>query len=330
MLPYTGNRAGSESAQHATQPHGVARRASSRSTTILVTRPPGHPRAGIVRVGVSGWTYPEWRGAFYPRGLRREHELCNAAARFTAIEINATFYGTQRPASFANWATQAPAHVVFAVKGPRFITHVRRLRDAETPLANFIASGLLCLGAHLGPILWQLPPNLRFDPGRLDAFLSLLPRDTEAAARLGQKHDAALHAPPALRIDTPRPLRHALEVRHDSYRAPDFIALLRRHDVALVCSDAAGLPRFLDVTAGFAYCRLHGAGDIYAGSYDAAALDAWATRIRLWAQGGSVPAADRIAGAAPRRKRDVFVFFDNTMRVAAPFNAQELIRRLRA
>ncbi|MBS0640886.1 MAG: DUF72 domain-containing protein [Acetobacteraceae bacterium] len=285
--------------------------------------------AGIIRIGTSGWTYAEWRGVFYPKGLKREQELSFAASQFAAIEINGTFYGQQRPDTFANWARQVPAHVQFAVKAPRFITHVQRLRDVEAPIANFIASGLLRLGSHLGPILWQLPPSFRFDPVRLEPFLRLLPRDTPAAARLGQRHDSALRSPPALDFDMDRPIRHALEVRHDSFVCPEFIDLLRAHDVALVCSDGAGLPRFMDVTAGFVYCRLHGATDLYASGYDAAELDSWAERLRLWTTGGSVPQADRLAGVAPRRKRDVYLFFDNTMKVAAPTNALELMRRLR-
>lgn len=285
--------------------------------------------AGIIRVGIAGWTYPEWRGVFYPKGLKREHELYFAASQFPAIEINGTFYGQQRPTTFVNWANQVPAHVVFAVKAPRYITHVLRLRHAETPLANFIASGLLCLGSHLGPILWQLPPTLRFDAARLDAFLRLLPRDTQAAARLGQRHDSALRGPPALAIDTPRPMRHAIEVRHESFRDPAFIALLRQYGVAMVCSDAPKWPRLFDVTADFVYCRLHGATALYSSGYDAPALDAWAARLRLWAEGGNVPEPERIAEPVSRRRRDVFVFFDNTMKIAAPCNARDLIRRLR-
>lgn len=284
--------------------------------------------AGIIRVGTSGWTYADWRGVFYPKGLKREHELYYAASQFTAIEINGTFYGQQRPETFANWARQVPAHVRFAVKAPRLLTHVRRLRDVEAPLANFIASGLLGLGAHLGPILWQLPPNLRFDAGRLEAFLRLLPRETPAAARLGRRHDAVLPSPPSQDFDPGRPIRHALEVRHDSFARADCIALLRAHNVALVCSDRADLPLFMDVTADFVYCRLFGANDLRAGGYDAAALDAWADRVRLWAAGGSVPRSERIAGAATRRKRDVFLFFDNAMKVGAPAHALDLMRRL--
>ena len=286
--------------------------------------------AGIIRVGISGWTYAPWRGVFYPKGLKREHELAYASEQFPSIEINGTFYGLQRSSSFTSWTHQVPPHFVFAVKAPRFLTHIRRLRDVEVPLANFIASGLLCLDHHLGPILWQLPPNFRFDPEQMEQFLRLLPHDTEAAAELGRKYDAALRAPAALPAGPKRPLRHALEVRHESFLTADFIALLRTHRVALVCSDAPAWPRLMDVTADFIYCRLHGSKELYASGYDDATLDEWADRITRWARGGNVPPSSRIAEPANRRRRDVFVYFDNDLKVAAPGNALALIRRLRA
>ncbi len=286
--------------------------------------------AGIIRVGVSGWTYGPWRGVFYPKGLKREHELEYAAGHFRAIEINGTFYGLQRPAIFAAWAEQVPAHFVFSVKAPRFITHICRLRNIEVPLANFMASGVLRLGLHLGPILWQLPPNFRFDPARLDAFLGMLPHDTDAAIALGCKHDDTLRTPAWLQPDANRPLRHALEVRHDSFRCRRFIELLRAHNVALVCADPVAWPQLMDVTADFVYCRLHGAEQIHASGYDAQALDVWASRIKAWAGGDEAPDGDRVGIQARRRRRDVYVFFDNDTKVRAPINAMELIRRLRA
>ncbi|MGQ3030980.1 MAG: DUF72 domain-containing protein, partial [Ferrovibrionaceae bacterium] len=154
-------------------------------------RPAGWPAR--VRIGISGWTYAPWRGAFYPDDLPKKRELAFAARRFEAIEINGTFYGLQTPASFGRWAEETPEDFVFAVKGSRFITHLLRLRDIETPLANFVASGLLRLGAKLGPILWQFPPSFRFEPDRLEAFLALLPQDTDAAARLARRHDGRLN-----------------------------------------------------------------------------------------------------------------------------------------
>ena len=284
----------------------------------------------MIRVGVAGWTYAPWRGVFYPREVKREQELAYAASQMRAIEINGTFYGMQRPEAFASWAEQVPADFVFAVKGPRDITHVRRLRDVRVPLANFLASGLLRLGIHLGPVLWQIPPNLRFDPDAMAAFLKLLPHDTGHAASIGREHDDRLRAQAWLEIDIRRPMRHAIEVRHESYRCQAFIDMLRVHDVALVCADTARSPRLMDVTSDFVYCRLHGPRDVTAGGYDNAVLDAWGGRCKAWACGDEPAEASRIGGRARSQKRDVFVFFDNDKKVRAPANAMELIRRLRS
>jgi uncharacterized protein YecE (DUF72 family) len=285
---------------------------------------------GNIRVGVSGWTYAPWRGVFYPKGLKREEELAYASAHLRAIEINGTFYAMQRPDTFASWASQVPADFVFAVKAPRFITHILRLRDPLVPLANFIASGLLRLDIHLGPILWQFPSNFRFDPARIVPFLKLLPRSTGAAAVLGRKHDNRLRAPAWLDVETSRPMRHAFEIRHESFLGQEFIDILRSHDVALVCADSVRWPRLMDVTSDFVYCRLHGSGELYASNYDNAALDEWARRSKAWAAGGEPADAERVGGRAKFRKRDVFVFFDNDKKVRAPANAMELIRRLRS
>jgi uncharacterized protein YecE (DUF72 family) len=286
--------------------------------------------AGIVRVGISGWTYAPWRGVFYPKGLRREEELSYAASHVRTIEINGTFYGMQRPEAFESWAHQVPADFVFAVKGPRYITHILRLRDPEAPLANFIASGLLRLGIHLGPILWQLPPNFRFDPKRVEPFLRMLPHDTEAAVGLGCKHDSKLRTPPWLEVEARRPIRHAFEIRHESFRCQEFIDLLRTYEVALVCADSVAWPRLMDLTSDFVYCRLHGSEELYASGYDNAALDGWARRINAWSRGGEPDDAERVGGKARSRRRDVFIFFDNDKKVRAPANAMELIRRLRS
>jgi uncharacterized protein YecE (DUF72 family) len=188
----------------------------------------------------------------------------------------------------------------------------------------------LQLGTHLGPILWQFPPNFRFDPVRIQRFLAMLPRDTAAAAALGRKHDTRLRAPAWLEAGIRRPIRHALEIRHESFACQQFIDLLRAHDIALVCADSVKWPRLMDVTSDFIYCRLHGPGEQHASGYDNEALDTWARRIKLWAGGDEPPDAERIGGKARRRKRDVYVFFDNDKKVHAPDNAMELIRRLRS
>jgi uncharacterized protein YecE (DUF72 family) len=286
-------------------------------------------RAGIIRVGISGWTYAPWRGVFYPKEVKREQELAYAASQFRTIEINGTFYGMQTPNAFGNWAEQVPTDFMFAVKGPRYITHMLRLREPQVPLANFLASGVLRLGVHLGPILWQFPPNFRFDPARIEPFLKMLPHDMGHAAGLGRKHDGKLRAPAWLDVDIRRPMRHAFEIRHDSFRCQAFIDLLRAYDVALVCADSVEWPRLMDVTSDFVYCRLHGSQELYASGYDNAALDEWARRIKAWASGEEPEDAERINGKARARKRDVFMFFDNDKKVRAPANAMELIRRLR-
>jgi uncharacterized protein YecE (DUF72 family) len=285
---------------------------------------------GIVRIGISGWTYASWRGVFYPKDLKREEELGYAASHLRSIEINGTFYGMQRPEAFESWAQQVPADFMFAVKAPRYITHILRLKDAQVALANFIASGLLRLGLHLGPILWQFPANFRFDRARIEPFLKLLPHDTGAAAALGRRHDNKLRAPPYLEVDTRRPMRHAFEIRHHSFLCPEFIDLLRTYDVALVCADSVEWPRLMDLTSDFVYCRLHGSQELYASGYDNAALDLWAARIGAWARGEEPDDAERVGGKARARRRDVFVYFDNDKKVRAPANAMELIRRLRS
>ncbi len=214
---------------------------------------------GRIRIGISGWRYPPWRrGAFYPQGLPQRRELAYAAGLFATIEINGTFYSLQRPERFAEWHAATPRGFVFAVKGGRFITHMKKLKDVEAPLANFFASGVLRLKEKLGPILWQFPPNLGFDEARFEAFFALLPRDTDAAARLARRHDHRVAGRAFFEAQPTRSIRHAVEIRHESFRTPRFVALLRRHRIALVFADAVGWPYFEDVTADFLYLRFHG------------------------------------------------------------------------
>ncbi len=281
-----------------------------------------------IRVGISGWTYPPWRGTFYPAGLRQKDELAYAAGKFASIEVNGTFYGLQRPDSFAAWAAVVPPDFVFSVKAPRFITHIRRLRDVAVPVANFLGSGILRLGARLGPILWQLPPTLKFDAETIEAFLAMLPHDTDAAAEMARGHDARLDGRAWTQTDARRPLRHAMEVRHDSFRDDAFVALLRRHGVALVCADTPEWPRLGDVTADFIYARLHGSEQLYASGYDDAAIAAWAARAATWARGGTPADLACVATAAPLAPRDVFFYFDNDQKVLSPRDAAALAARL--
>jgi uncharacterized protein YecE (DUF72 family) len=288
-----------------------------------------------IRIGISGWRYAPWRGVFYPPGLPQRRELEYASRLFPSIEINGSFYSLQAPASWRQWHDATPEHFVFAVKGPRYITHVLRLRDADTALANFFASGLLLLGSKLGPLLWQFPPNFRFDPARMEAFLASLPRDASSAVALARRCDPARMRGRSAWTDEPRdyPIRHAVEIRHDSFRDPGFIALLRRHGIALVVADTAGRwPLLEDVTADFLYLRLHGDEALYTSGYSDEALADWARRIRHWAD-GEEPEDARIVGdmvAAPAASRDVFCYFDNDVKVHAPFDAHALMRRLGA
>lgn len=284
--------------------------------------------AGRIRIGISGWRYAPWRGKFYPKGLRQADELAYAAGKFSTIEINGTFYSLQRPAFFANWRDATPEDFVFAIKGPRFITHIKRLKDVEIPLANFFASGPLALKDKLGPVLWQLPPSFAFDPERLAGFFDLLPRTMREAARLAKRHDARLNDRAFVRAESDRPIRHALEIRHDSFRDPAFIRLLRKHRIGLVVADTVEWPLLMDATADFVYVRLHGSEQLYASGYGPKALARWARRIHSWSSGGEAE-GDHIGPPAPKRRRDVYVYFDNDAKVRAPFDALALTKLIR-
>lgn len=260
-----------------------------------------------VRVGTSGWAYPEWRGAYYPAGVPHRLELEYLAQRLDTVELNGSFYSLQRPASYRAWRDRTPESFVFAVKGHRYVTHLRRLREPHVTVANFLGSGVLELGAKLGPVLWQFPERLPFDPGLLADFLAALPRDGRSASALVADH--ATITPPDPMPAPPVPLlRHAVEVRHPTFFSDRFADLLRAHGVAMVAADTAGKwPYFEHTTADFTYVRLHGATELYASSYATRTLRRWAAKIDTW----------RAAG-------DVYVYFDNTARAAAPRNAERL------
>lgn len=286
---------------------------------------------GKIRIGISGWRYGSWRGVFYPEGLPQKKELAFASLALPSIEINGSFYALQRPETYARWHDETPRGFVFSVKGPRYITHIRRLHDIEKPLANFFASGVFNLRAKLGPILWQFPPGLHYDPVTIARFLELLPRDTGQALALARRREARMKGRARLAIDRKRRLRHAIEIRHDSFLDESFIELLRRHGVALVVADTAGRwPLREDVTADFIYIRLHGEKQLYAGGYSEAALGHWAGRMRAWSSGSEPDGARRISGKAPRsrRSRDVYCYFDNDVGAHAPLDARRLIEKL--
>ena len=265
-----------------------------------------------IRTGISGWRYEGWRGVFYPKGLTQNRELEFASREMPTIEINGTHYSLQRPECFSAWYDDTPEDFVFAIKGSRFITHMKRLNDIERPLANFFAQGIFNLKEKIGPFLWQFPPNFPFRPEKLEPFLELLPRDMESALALARRRDYRMQGRARLAIDGNRPLRHAMEIRHDTFCSPAFYRLLKKHDVALVVADTAGKwPLIEEQTSDFIYVRLHGDKKLYVSGYTDEALDGWAERIGRWSG-----------------RRDVYVYFDNDAKVHAPFDAGRLMRKL--
>ncbi|HEY3859575.1 MAG TPA: DUF72 domain-containing protein [Gammaproteobacteria bacterium] len=280
------------------------------------------------RVGISGWRYPPWRKVFYPKKLPQRQELHYASRELNSIEINGSFYSLQSPESYAKWHDETPEDFVFSVKGNRYITHIRRLKDTRPLLANFFGSGVLHLRRKLGPFLWQLPPSLRYDAGLIEAFFQELPRSFAEASRLTAAADR-------IEPDLPKPLprrrlRHALEVRHHSFEESGFVELARRYDVAIVFADTAGKwPYIEDLTSDFVYARLHGEIDLYKSGYDDASLRGWARRIKLWQTGRQPKDAATISSEKPRRvKRDIYFYFDNDVKVRAPFDAVRLAQML--
>lgn len=270
----------------------------------------------VVRVGVSGWRYPGWRGFFYPPRLPQRQELAYLAERVGTVEVNGSFYSLQRPSSWRSWAEQVPPGTVMAVKGPRFITHMKRLRDVAQPLGTFFASGPLLLGDLTGPLLWQLPARDEFDADRIRGFFALLPRTEADAARLARGSRRELVAQhdqqPWTRARVAgRRLRHAIEVRHPSYGCEAFTELCREHSVAIVVSDGAGEWPMLDVvTADHVYVRLHGGDQLYTSGYPPHEIEEWAERVRGWVASPGV--------------EQVLVYLDNDAKVHAPRDALAL------
>lgn len=284
-----------------------------------------------VHIGISGWRYAPWRKDFYPQGLAQKNELHFASRAVSSIEINGSFYSLQTPERYAQWYSEAPEGFVFSVKAPRYITHTRRLRDIETPLANFFASGVFQLKEKLGALLWQFPPNFSFDAERFEHFLQLLPQTMAQARQSAEGCDERLRKPGYVDIPKRGKLRHAVEIRHDSFAVPAFIALLRKYKVALVMADTAGKwPYAEDLTADFVYLRLHGDAELYKSGYSAKALEHWRQRIERWSAGGQVEDAVTLdSRKGPKRAaREVFCYFDNDVKVRAPYDARALIERL--
>jgi uncharacterized protein YecE (DUF72 family) len=264
-------------------------------------------KIGRILVGIGGWTFAPWRGVFYPGGLPQAQELGYAASHLTSIEINGTFYRTQTPATFRKWAAEVPDGFVFSVKAPRFTTHRRVLGEAGDSVAHFLKSGVTELGDRLGPLLWQFPPTKKFEEADFGAFLALLPAEFGGL-----------------------PLRHVVEVRHASFLAPAFIALLRKAGVAVVFSEHETYPAIADATADFVYLRLQKGDDAIETAYPPPALDAWAVRLRAWAQGAEPADLPRLDPApAKPLPRDVFAYVIHEGKVRAPAAAMALIERLR-
>jgi uncharacterized protein YecE (DUF72 family) len=266
-------------------------------------------------IGTSGWLYRHWAGRFYPPGLPPRRWLAWLATQLDSVEINGTFYRLQRRECFASWRALVPRHFKFALKGSRYVTHLLKLSSPHGPLANFFAQGTLELGAQLGPVLWQLPPQLGFSAERAESFFALLPRDLAAAEKLARRHDGRL--PGRARLTAPdgrhHRIRYALEIRHPSWLADESLLLMKKHDIALVAADSAGrFPLSLTRTADFAYLRLHGHAQLYASRYTDTELDRWAVRIARWLREGS----------------DVYVYFDNDNQAYAPGDALRLKQRI--
>jgi uncharacterized protein YecE (DUF72 family) len=266
----------------------------------------GHNRAGQIYVGIGGWTFEPWRGVFYPQGLPHAKELAYAGARLTSIEVNGTFYRSQTPATFRKWAGEVPAGFVFALKGPRFAVNRRVLKEAGDSVKRFLDSGVTELGNRLGPLLWQFAPTKTFDPADFGGFLELLPDTFNGRA-----------------------LRHVIEVRHDSFRTAEFVALLRQFAKPVVFTDHAKYPNIADVTGDFVYARLQRGKDTVPTAYPPQDIWAWAGRLQAWATGKFPPELPRV-GPAPKQAapRDVFAYVIHEGKIRAPAGAMALIAKL--
>lgn len=264
-------------------------------------------KSGKIYCGVGGWTFPPWRGVFYPKGLTHAKELSYAASRLTSIEVNGTFYGTQKPAVFRKWASEVPDGFIFSLKGVRYVTNRRVLAEAGDSIKRFLESGITELGAHLGPLLWQFQPTKQFDEADFGKFLELLP----------EKFDG-------------RKLRHVVEVRHDSFKNPAFIRLLKKFNTAVVFSEHATYPAIADITSDFVYARLQKGKDKIKTGYPPKEIKTWAKRAESWAAGKEPADLPRVEKTkAKEAKRDVFLYFIHEGKIRAPAAAMELMKALK-
>ncbi|QBM77055.1 DUF72 domain-containing protein [Sphingomonas sp. AAP5] len=264
-------------------------------------------KPGDIRVGIGGWTYEPWRGSFFPEKWPHKRELDYAASKLTAIEVNGTYYSSQKPATFASWAKAVPDGFVFALKASRYCTNRKVLAEAGESIARFTGQGIVELGDRLGPILWQFMATKKFDPEDFGAFLKLLPAEQDGIA-----------------------LRHAVQVRHESFQTPEFVALARTAGVAIVYADSTDYPAIADVSGDLVYARLEAAVEDEPAGYSPAALDRWASAARSWAEGGAAVDLPYLAAPAPKTPRETFVFFINGAKVRAPHGAMALIERVGA
>jgi uncharacterized protein YecE (DUF72 family) len=263
-------------------------------------------KPGEIRIGIGGWTYEPWRGSFFPEKWPQKRELDYAASKLTAIEVNGTYYSSQKPATFASWAKAVPDGFVFALKASRYCTNRKVLAEAGESIARFTGQGIVELGDRLGPILWQFMATKKFDPEDFGAFPKLLPAKQDGVA-----------------------LRHAVQVRHESFQTPEFVALARSAGVAIVYADSTDYPAIADVSGDLVYARLEAAVEEEPAGYAPAALDRWATAARSWAEGGAAADLPYLADPAPKTPRETFVFFINGAKVRAPHGAMALIDRVR-
>jgi uncharacterized protein YecE (DUF72 family) len=262
-------------------------------------------KPGTIRVGVGGWTYEPWRGEFYPDGLPQKRELEYASQHLTSIEVNGTYYGSQKPESFAKWRDETPEGFVFSLKAPRFATNRRKLAESGESVERFFASGVMELGDKLGPINWQFMETKKFDPEDFQAFLQLLPKSVEGRA-----------------------LKHVVEVRHDSFRTPEFVAMARERGVAVVIAGDSQRPQIADLTAPFVYARVMGATEGPKLGYAPKTLDLWAARAKAWAAGEAPKGLDYVGEPGAGAPRDVFLYFISGHKVKNPAAAMALIKRL--
>ncbi|WJH39943.1 DUF72 domain-containing protein [Aliirhizobium terrae] len=263
--------------------------------------------SGTIRTGIGGWTFEPWEGTFYPDKLAKKRQLEFAASKLSVIEVNGTYYGSQKPETFAKWASEVPDGFIFSLKASRFTTNRKVLADAGESIEKFMTQGLVELGDHLGPLLWQFAPTKKFEPEDFEAFLKLLPEKLEGL-----------------------PLRHVVEVRHDSFKVPEFVALIEKYNIAPVCAEHFDYPMIADVTADFVYARLQKGSDDIPTCYADGDMKAWAKRLETWSQGGvpsDLPLVDE-ARKVKKEPRDVFAFFIHEGKVNAPQGAmamQELV-----